>query len=183
MKILIAVASKHGSTREIAEAIGEELRAADHQTDLWDLVEGERAAVDSVVAMGAGGSEGDVYDVASYDAVVAGSAIYMGRWMAEAREFVAEHAEQLQAVPVWLFSSGPLGEEYPEGMGVPEHLDDLLAQTEARDHMVFVGRLDKSQLNLAERLAVRMVKAPEGDYRDWDAIRDWARGIAAEVDG
>jgi len=166
MRVLIVVASKHGSTREIAEAIAEELGGAGHEVDLREVTDG---------AAGAGAA------VKGYDAVVAGSAIYMGRWMAEAREFVAERAEQLAAVPVWLFSSGPLGEEYPEGMGVPEHLEDLLAQTGARDHRVFVGRLDKSQLNLAERLAARMVQAPEGDFRDWEAIRRWARGIAAEL--
>ena len=170
MKILIVVASKYGSTREIAEAIAEEVGAAGHEVELRVVTDGKAAGVD-----------GDA--VNGYDAAVVGSAVYMGKWMAEAREYVAEHGEQLAAVPVWLFSSGPLGDEYPEGMGVPEHLDELLAQTRARDHQVFVGRLDKSQLNLAERLAARMVKAPEGDFRDWPAIRGWARGIAAELDG
>lgn len=163
MKILTVVASKHGSTREVAEAIAEELRAAGHDVDV------QEAAKSATPAIGA------------YDAVVAGSAIYMGKWMAEARAFVEAHGEELAAVPVWLFSSGPVGEEYPEGMGMPEHLDELVAQTGAREHEVFVGRLDKSQLNLAERLAVRMVKAPDGDYRDWDAIREWAQGIAAAL--
>lgn len=169
MRILTVVASKHGSTRAIAAAIAEELRAAGHEVDLREVTGGETADDDGPAMNG-------------YDAVVAGSAVYMGRWMAEAREFVAEHGEQLAVVPVCLFSSGPLGDDYPEGMGVPEHLDELLEQTGAREHTVFVGRLDKSELNLAERLAARMVKAPEGDFRDWDAIRSWARGIAEELE-
>ena len=169
MKILIVVASRHGSTRGIADAIAEEVGAAGHRVNLREVTDGETAAIDGNAMNG-------------YDAVVVGSAVYMGKWMAEAREFVAEHGEQLAAVPVWLFSSGPLGEEYPEGMGVPEHLEALLAQTRARDHQVFVGRLERSRLNLAERLAARMVKAPEGDFRDWLAIRDWARGIAGELE-
>ena len=180
MKVQTVVASKHGSTREIAVAIAEEMRAAGHEVDLRVLTETEATAGDEAVARGAAAK---ATGVEAYDAVVIGSAVYMGRWMAEAREFVAAHAEQLAAVPVWLFSSGPLGEDYPEGMGVPEHLDDLLAKTGARDHKVFVGRLDKGRLNLAERLAARMVKAPAGDFRDWNAIRDWARGIAAELEG
>lgn len=179
MKILVAVASKHGNTHEIGEAIAGELRAAGHTVDVRDVASGETTVASASLAGGAtaGG------DIEPYDAVVAGSAVYMGKWMGEARDFVAKHTEQLRAVPVWLFSSGPVGEEYPEGMGVPEYLDELLAQTGAREHVVFAGRLDKGRLNLAERMAVRLVKAPEGDFRDWNAIRTWGREIAAALAG
>lgn len=158
MNILIAVASKHGSTREIAEAIAEELRAAGHGVDVAD-------------AAAAPTPQG-------YDALIAGSAIYMGKWMGEAQAFVDQHAPTLAGMPVWLFSSGPLGEEYPEGMGRPQNLDELISQTGGRGHEVFVGRLDKSELGMGEKLIARAVKAPEGDFRDWDAIRGWARQIA-----
>lgn len=178
MKILIVVASKHGSTQEIGATIADALGAAGHDVDVHPVVEGDATAVGELIGSG-GGAE---IDVTSFDAAVIGSAVYMGRWMGAARDFVAEHAGQLQAVPVWLFSSGPIGEEHPEGMGIPEHLDDLLAQTGAREHVVFAGRLDKGRLNLAERMAVRLVKAPEGDFRDWSAIRDWARGISAALE-
>lgn len=177
MKLLIVVASKHGSTQEIGATIAGELRAAGHDVDVHPVVEADAPAGE---LMAGGGGAG--IDIPSYGAVVIGSAVYMGRWMGAARDFVAKHAEQLQAVPVWLFSSGPVGEEHPEGMGVPEHLEDLLAQTGAREHVVFAGRLDKGRLNLAERMAVRLVKAPEGDFRDWNAIRDWARGIATALE-
>ena len=80
--------------------------------------------------------------------------------------------------PTWLFSSGPLGEDYPEGLGRPENLEALITLTGARDHEVFVGRLDKSDLGLGERLMAKAVKAPEGDFRDWEAIGAWAREIA-----
>ena len=66
-------------------------------------------------------------------------------------------------------------------MGVPTNLDDLMAQTGARGHEVFVGRLDKSALSLGERIISKAVKAPEGDFRDWDAIRAWAQGIAEQL--
>lgn len=161
MNILVAVASKHGSTRGIADAIGEELRAAGHSVDVRD-------------AKGAPSADG-------YDAVVAGSAIYMGNWMAEAKAFVEQNETRFAGKPVWLFSSGPLGEDYPEGMGVPTNLDELMAQTGARGHTVFVGRLDKSELGLGERIISKAVKAPEGDFRDWDAIRAWARAIAQQL--
>lgn len=161
MNILITVASKHGSTREIAGVIAQEIRSAGHNVDLHDAA--KAPAPDD------------------YDAVVAGSAIYIGNWMSEAQEYVARHHQQLAQRPVWLFSSGPLGEEYPQDMGKPQNLDELITQTAARDHQVFVGRLDKSDLGLGERLISRAVKAPEGDFRDWDAIRDWARQIAAAL--
>lgn len=175
MKVLIVVASKHGSTQEIGAAIADALRAAGHDVDVHPVVEGDAPAVGKLI-------DGAEIDMAPYGAVVLGSAVYMGRWMGAARDFVAEHARQLQGVPVWLFSSGPVGEEHPEGMGIPEHLDDLLAQTGAREHVVFAGRLDKGRLNLAERMAVRLVKAPEGDFRDWNAIRNWAHGIATALE-
>ena len=97
MKILIAVSSKHGSTAEIAEAIGETIRGAGVEVHVMDA-----RAVESV---------------APYDAVVVGSAIHMGRWMGPARDLVETFAETLRARPVWLFSSGPLGDIV--GLGRP----------------------------------------------------------------
>ena len=154
MKILIAYASRHGSTREIAAAIAEELRNAGHEVDL------EGAA--------------SVTSLDGYGAIVAGSAVYVGKWLPEATGFVEQFKEPLGTMPVWLFSSGPLGDETPHPPGDPEGIPEL----GARDHQVFVGKLDKGSLGLGERLITRMVKAPEGDFRDWEAIRDWARMIA-----
>jgi len=56
-----------------------------------------------------------------------------------------------------------------------------MALTQAREHKVFAGKLDKQSLGLAERFVTRVVQAPEGDFRDWQAIRDWARSIAASL--
>jgi menaquinone-dependent protoporphyrinogen oxidase len=53
----------------------------------------------------------------------------------------------------------------------------MMAATQARGHRTFVGKLDKSNLGLGERLVVKMVGVQEGDFRDWEAIRDWAREI------
>lgn len=168
MKILIAVASKHHSTREIADAIAEELRAAGHLVDVREPDE--------------------VDDVAAYEAAVVGSAVYLGNWMPEARRFVEGNGARLSAMPVWLFSSGPIvlasgqiGRDQPTAEDNPAHLDALLGATGARDHRVFVGKVDRHELNFAERLAVRAAKAPDGDFRDWEAIRGWARGIAAAL--
>jgi menaquinone-dependent protoporphyrinogen oxidase len=75
-------------------------------------------------------------------------------------------------MPVWLLSSGPLGFDDPESKGEPAQLDELVNRTGARGHRTFVGKLDKAELGLRERLIVRAVGAQDGDFRDWAAIND-----------
>jgi menaquinone-dependent protoporphyrinogen oxidase len=157
MQILIAVASKHGSTYEIAEAIGDALRSAGHTVAVHDV--------------------NDKPSLAGVDAAIVGSAVYMGNWLDEARRFVDSNSQTLAQMPVWLFSSGPLGATNPQPKGDPAGIEAMMAQTGARGHQVFVGKLDQDDLGLGERLVVRAVKAPYGDFRDWDAIRAWARAI------
>lgn len=163
MRILGAVASKHGSTREIAEAVADELRATGVAADLREVGAGD--------------------DPGGYDAVILGSAIYMGNWLREAKEFATRHRELLAAVPVWLFSSGPLGAADPQPHGDPADLAAVLAATGARGHVIFTGQLDQGELGLGERLIAGVVGAPEGDFRDWGAIRGWARSIGALLAG
>lgn len=162
MTILVAVASRHGSTDQIGEAIAEELRTAGHTVDVRTP-----EAVD---------------DLTPYEAFVIGSAVYMGKWLPEAEDFVDRNQAKLAGLPVWLFSSGPLGHEDPKPYGDPAHLDHLMGETQAREHRIFVGKLDKSDLNLGERLTAKVVRAPEGDFRDWNAIRGWARQIAIALE-
>jgi len=158
MDILIAVASRHGSTHEIGERIAQELRHVGHVVDV-------RAADEDAM-------------VARYGAVIVGSAIYMGNWLPAARQFVERNRDWLAAVPVWLFSSGPLGQGDPQPHGDPAHLDAIMQATHARAHRIFVGKLDPSGLGLGERLITRVVKAPAGDFRDWETIRAWTHEIA-----
>ncbi len=160
--VLVAVAGKHGATAEIAGEIANVLR-------------GELPGVDVEVHDAA-----DTGDLSRFDAVVVGSAIYMGRWLPAARHLVERHRAQLAAVPVWMFSSGPLGDP-------PGPVDDLAGVAElgvtvgARGHQVFAGRLDLADLRWTERLAVRAVHSPTGDFRDHDAIRAWAVQVAADL--
>lgn len=160
MKALVVVASKHGSTSEIAERVGEVLR--------------ERGlGVEVQPAERAGGPE-------RYDAVIIGSAVYNGRWLDSALAYVAKHQAALVDRPVWLFSSGPAGEPYrPEED--PIQIEQVEHQTLAREHRLFGGKLDPQVLRLSERSVVIAMHAPEGDFRDWDAIDAWAGGIADEL--
>lgn len=161
MTMLVAYSSKHGSTEGIAQAIGDRLREL-----------GEPVEVGSVDAVG---------DLGEFRAVVLGSAVYAGSWMKEAVDFVHRFAEELAERPVWLFSSGPLGADVEDEEEQPRQLGEIRGIIGPIDHHTFFGALDRNALGFAERMIVKAVKAPDGDFRDWDAIRDWADGIALEL--
>ena len=158
MKVLVAVASKHGATEEIAATIGRALGVRGLDVDV--------TRVD------------DVAGLDPYEAVVLGSAVYMGQWLEPARAFAEQHADELAGRPTWLFSSGPLGSPPKPKPDKAVQIDAIIAQTGAREHRVFVGKLDKSRLSLGMRAVVRAVHAPYGDFRDWAAIAAWADEIA-----
>jgi menaquinone-dependent protoporphyrinogen oxidase len=161
MKVLVTAASKHGATAEIAQAIGEAL--AERELDVTVMPSEGVSAVDG------------------YDAVVAGSAIYAGHWLKPAKELVQRNAEALSARPVWLFSSGPVGEPPKPEEEQPVDAAEMLEATAAREHRVFAGRLDRSRLGFAEKAIAVALRAPEGDFRDWNEIRGWASGIADQL--
>ena len=161
MSILIAVATRHGSTREIADAIAAELRGTGHTVQVQDITDG--------------------LVLENHTAVVIGSAVYMGSWLPEAAQFIEDHHVQLRGKAVWLFSSGPLGSEDPKLHGDPAQISKLIESTGARGHRTFVGKLDSHRLSLGERFVTKMVNAPEGDFRDWDAVRGWADEIAGAM--
>jgi menaquinone-dependent protoporphyrinogen oxidase len=119
-------------------------------------------------------------DPAAYAAVVLGSAVYVGRWLEPARQYAAEHAAALRSRPVWMFSSGPIGEP-PFPADEPHDVGALIPLTGARGHRVFPGRLEKNRLSFGERAMVTAMRAPLGDFRDWDAVRAWGNEIAADV--
>jgi menaquinone-dependent protoporphyrinogen oxidase len=164
--VLVVVATKYGSTREIAAAI------VRHLADGGDgralrltalLQEAEHAPAPT-----------------GFDAVLVGSAVYAGRWRETARDWVSEHAAALRERPVWLFSSGPIGPP-PFPPDEPYDVHALTQLSGARGHRVFAGRLDKDLLSVGERAMVTAMRAPLGDFRDWDAVRAWAAEVAAEL--
>jgi menaquinone-dependent protoporphyrinogen oxidase len=159
MRILIAVASRHGSTHDIAARLGEGLRQCGHTIDV-------RAA-------------SAVHNLAPYGAVVVGSAVYMGRWLPDALAFLDRLEAPLGDVPVWIFSSGPLSD--PTSTDIPSIHEKLASALGVRGHRVFAGRLVPADLNLGERLVVRAVHAPSGDFRDWEAVTAFADEICAAL--
>ena len=162
LKIRLAVSSRHGSTWESGEAVAEVLRGSGFQVDLADPE--------------------DVEGVEGYDAVVLGSSVYVGRWAAGARAMAERFAPALSAMPLWLFSSGPVGNP-PAPSEEIEEAADLGRRLGARTHTTFTGRLSRPALSLAERAVVSLLHVPYGDFRDWAAIERWAASVAAELHG
>ena len=162
MHVLVTYASRHHATAQMALAIAEVLQ---HPPD--DIPAGtvEVRAVE------------DVDEIDNYDAVVLGSAVYMGRWLKSARRFARDNESALAGLSLWLFSSGPVGEP----LAPAQEASDVTVLAEslgARGTRTFAGRLRTAELGFGERSTVRLVHAAEGDYRDWDEIRSWASDIA-----
>jgi menaquinone-dependent protoporphyrinogen oxidase len=160
MRILISVASKHGATAEMGQAMAEVL-----------IGHGIEVRVEAPEA---------VDSIAAYDGVILGSAVYAGHWMAEARDLVERCRPQFAKLPVWLFSSGPIGEP-PKPEEEPVDVAPIAEATGAVSHIVFAGKLDRRVLGFGERAIVTAFRTPDGDFRDWDEIRDWASAIAGDL--
>ncbi len=126
-----------------------------------------------------------VKDLAEYRAVIVGSATYIGKWRKEVVAFIENNEKTLTGMPVWFFSSGPTGEGDPvdlmKGFRSPEALQPVLDRIQPRDIAVFHGRLDPSKLGFTEKLLIKGIKAPLGDFRNWDVISAWAASIGEEL--
>ena len=157
IRVLVAYASRHGSTREIAERIAAAIQAADIAVDVRPITTAP--------------------DAGAYDALVVGSSIYFGSWNKDAVRFLERAADGLRGRPVWLFSSGPVGNQ----PGVdPTQLEQLKTLVDVRDHRLFGGALKMGELSLGERLIAKRLRA-SGDSRDWPAIDDWAVAIRSAL--
>jgi menaquinone-dependent protoporphyrinogen oxidase len=165
--MLVAFGSKYGSTAAIAEAIGQRLRERGHTVDV-------RPA-------------GEVEDLGRFDAFVVGGGLYMGGWHKEAMNLLKRHEAELRQRPTWLFSSGPTGGSPEADAAVKEALSspttyppvkDVARRMErigARGHATFPGSVGEGVGGIFARWV------PKGDWRDFDAIRDWADTIGAEL--
>ena len=160
MRVLVVWESKHGSTADIALAIGEVLRERGLRVDLREVA--------------------SVPDDVKFDAYVIGSAVYAGHWMKRIKQYIHDNREVLLSHRVWLFSSGPIGRP-PKPAEPPADVSELFYCTAPRDHMIFSGKLDRSKLSFPERTITTALRAPQGDFRDWDEIRRWAGEIADEL--
>ncbi|MDX6249005.1 MAG: menaquinone-dependent protoporphyrinogen oxidase [Kribbellaceae bacterium] len=161
-KVLVAYASKMGGTAGIAEAIGDQLRKCGHQVDVRNVEE--------------------VCSLQHYDAVVLGSAIYARGWRKEAVRFLRHHRDELRERPVWLFHSGPVGPDRDTPQAAPPNLARLIRKIGAAAPQTFAGRLEQeSATGVVSRWLAHGQLA--GDFRDWPAVRQWAREIHETLRG
>ncbi len=162
MRVLVTAASKHGATSEIADAIADELRSAGLEADTRE--------------------PHDVRTVEGYDALVLGSGAYYGHWLKEAKEFAERIESELGDRPVWIFTSGPIGDP-PKPDDEPPDVAEVVEATHAREHPVFAGRIRRKGLGPLERTIISAMHVKETDNRDWAEIRAWAREIARQLSG
>jgi menaquinone-dependent protoporphyrinogen oxidase len=160
-KVLVAVASKYGATDEIADRIAATLSDRGYEVSKRRVEDADSPS--------------------EFDAVVLGSGVYAGHWLKQAAGFVEANRDVLAARPVWLFSSGPIGDP-PMPKEDPADGGRLMELMGARGHKVLRGKLDRRRLSLPEKAIVMALRVKEGDFRDWEAARDWAKEIADELE-
>jgi menaquinone-dependent protoporphyrinogen oxidase len=163
--ILVAYATRAGSTMEIADSIGKILSETGAMVDVRPVSE--------------------VASIEAYQAVVLGSAIRMGTVLPELMNFVKAHKEELRRKPTAVFVVClTLKTETPENRTiVAAYLDPLREEIEPLDAGLFAGKMAYEKLGfLANIIARRMVNAPEGDFRNWPLIREWAKGLVPILD-
>jgi len=164
-QVLVTYASKYGATQEIAEEIGQVFSHTGLSTDVLPIKL--------------------VSDLSRYQALIIGSAVYIGKWRKEAVRFLKANEKKLSGRSVWLFSSGPTGEGDPveilKGWRLPRAIRPIVDRIKPRGICVFHGDVNVSKLNSIEKSMIKNVEAPVGDFRDWDAIRSWANTVAVEL--
>lgn len=162
MRVLVAYSTHYGATREIAQRIAQVLSDEGVDSTLRTIDDG--------------------LSLAGFDAFVVGSAIHAGHWLKPAGELLTRHATELDRRPVWLFSSGPIGDAVEKPQPDPKEVANYLDRHPARGHVVFGGAFDRSSTTYEgwfERTVGRFI--PEGDFRNWTDIEAWARDIAHEL--
>ena len=162
-KILVTYATRYGSTVEVAEAIGDELRMAGMEVEVIPVAK--------------------VKNLAEYQAAVIGSPIYMGKWLADAQVFVERHQTILRTMPIAYFTVGLTLHE-----GTEEQRTQATASMQQVKELVppvatglFTGKLNRRNLSFVDQAIVTIVRAREGDFRDWNAIRSWARDLKKSI--
>jgi menaquinone-dependent protoporphyrinogen oxidase len=164
-KILVAYASKYGATKEIADRIGKTLSQSGLAAEVLPAEQ--------------------VKDISTYESVVLGSAAYIGNWRKGATGFIHKFDDELEKMPAWIFSSGPLEDgdalQLMKGWKYPKSLEPTIERIKPRDITVFHGAVNFQKMNLFERWMMQRFKLAKNDFRRWDLIENWANGIAESV--
>ena len=162
--VLVAYATRHGSTQEVAGAVAASLRERGLDVELQPARE--------------------VQGLERYQAIVLGTALYMFHFHKDARRFLARHRAALAERPVAIFALGPINDVEKEWQGVRAQFDKELAKFPwlapvAKE--VFGGKFDPAKLRFPYNLLPAHKRLPASDIRDWKAIHDWAGGVAGKL--
>jgi len=162
-KILIAYASKCGSTGEVASAIGKTLAQTGARVDVLPLKK--------------------VTNLSGYQVVFVGSAIRMGKWLPDAAKFVSENLASLQRVPMAYFTvcmtmveDSPATRARAAGFIAP-----VRAVLTPAAEGYFAGKVDPGRLSFIENMSLQAKGVPQGDFRDWNKIRTWAQNTYSQI--
>ncbi len=162
-KIIVAYATRTGSTAEAADRIARRLCAAGMSAQARPVAE--------------------VTSLDGYSAAILGSAVRYSAWLPEMTVFMSTHRDALSAMPVAFFTMHmlALGDDpaaVAERAKYTAKARDLVTPT---DEAFFEGMIDPARLSFLDRLAVRLVKSPVGDRRDWDRIAGWVDSLAPRL--
>ncbi len=161
-KVLVAFASTHGSTQEVA-------------ADIAGVLRGQGLAIDLQPAR-------DVRSLEGYGAVVLGAPLYMFHLHKDALRFLSRHRVALSGgMPLAVFAGGPFGKgDGNEWQEVRKSLINELAKfpwLAPVSVQVIGGRFDPAHLRFPWNLVPALKNMPPSDLRDWDAIRAWAKSL------
>jgi menaquinone-dependent protoporphyrinogen oxidase len=162
-RILVTYASPKGSTAGIAQAIGNELILEGYSVDVIEMK--------------------SVRSLTGYNAVVIGAPVYTGKVLPDVAAFVAENKDGLSRLPVAAFVTG-IAPVYPKAGDVKVFTDQLvtaLAPVQPVMVSMFAGTLDPGKMNFVERSLTSLMKIPAGDFRDWKAIKAWAKTLGGKM--
>lgn len=159
-KILVAYATRCGSTIGVAEAIADELKNKGLIVDLKAIKHGA--------------------DLKGYSGVVLGSAIRMGSWVPEALKFIETHQVELTQIPTAIFSvhMNNLGEDDASHSARSAYHDAVRKLVKPVSEAWFEGAIDMAKMSFLDRMITKTMKAVEKDKRDWPLIRQWGQTLS-----
>ncbi len=162
-RILVAYATRYGSTRGVAETIGDELQKAGEAVDVRPIT--------------------GVADLSPYRAAIIGSPIYMGKWLPESQTFIEKNQQHLKKIPVAYFAVGFTVKEGTPGIirKAEASMDQVRLIVNPVEVGIFPGKLDTARLSIADRAIITLIRAKTGDFRDPGAARTWARMVQKKI--
>ncbi|WOF15700.1 hypothetical protein F1737_02850 [Methanoplanus sp. FWC-SCC4] len=159
-KILIAYATRYGSTTKIAETIQNKLSELGYETKTANIL--------------------DIDSIESYDAIIVGSPLNMGKWLPEAKEFMQFRKNELNKVPVIAFTTGITLKNPTEHniLKAKFATDEILPYVQPKETGFFAGNLNSNELNENDKQIIILAKPETGDFRDFSKVENWTKTIA-----